>query len=243
MNYSYGGVAWNETCAVYLTRGKERRSSARKHYTERVPACFRAGGVPADAGGVAFLRYQEVEMSKATWFLRGVALACALCAAASPAMAAKDPARWTQGDKTKAQRMATLKKEINAAYAEQRTACKRKSSGSRNTCLKEARQVYQHDMAHAPQLLAAAPRGEVTERVVATTPSTPDTPVQPGATAYGSSSTGATGAGAGEVRGKDDAVPPSNGQTSGLPTPRMDQSDMQAPNQPPQGATPPVQQQ
>jgi hypothetical protein len=180
-------------------------------------------------------------MSKATCILRGVALACALCAAGSPAMAAKDPARWTQGDKTKAQRMATLKKEINAAYAEQQTACKRKASASRAACLKEARQVYQHDMAHAPQLLAAAPRGEVTERVVATTPAAPAAPTQPGGTAYGSSSTGATGSGAGTVNGKDDAVAPASGQTSGLPPPREDQPDMQAPNQP--QATTPVQQQ
>jgi hypothetical protein len=181
-------------------------------------------------------------MSKATCILRGIALACALCAAGTSAMAAKDPARWTQGDKTKAQRMATLKKEINAAYAEQQRACKRMSSGSRAACLKEARQVYQHDMANAPQLLAQAPRGEVTERIVSTTTVAPGTSTQSaGATAYGSSSTGATGAGT--VSGKDDAVPPSTGQAGGLPPPRVDQPDMQAPNQPPQGSTPPVQQQ
>ncbi|MCS0633157.1 hypothetical protein NX786_27865 [Telluria mixta] len=182
-------------------------------------------------------------MSKATCILRGVALACALCAAGSPAMAAKDPARWTQGDKTKAQRMATLKKEINAAYAEQQTACKKKSSANRAACLKEARLVYQRDMAHAPQLLAQAPRGEVTERVVSTTPA-PATPDQSaGSTAYGSSSTGATGSGAGTVSGKDDAIPPSTGQAGGLPPPRVDPSDTQAPTQPPQGSTVPVQQQ
>jgi len=176
-------------------------------------------------------------MSKATCILRGVALACALCAAGSPAMAAKDPARWTQGDKTKAQRMATLKKEINAAYAEQQTACKKKSSANRAACLKEARQVYQHDMAKAPQLLAQAPRGEVTERVVAATPAPAAPDQSAGSTAYGSSSTGATGAG-----GKDDAVPPSTGQAGGLP-PRVDPSNTQAPDQPPQGSTAPVQQQ
>lgn len=182
-------------------------------------------------------------MSKATCILRGVALACALCAAGSPAMAAKDPARWTQGDKTKAQRMATLKKEINAAYAEQQAACKRKASASRAACLKDARQVYQHDLAQAPQLLAAAPRGEVTERVVSTTPApaaaTPDQAA--GSTAYGSSSTGSTGSGAGTVSGKDDAMPPSAGQSGGLPP--VDQPDPQSPNQPPQGSTPPIQQQ
>jgi hypothetical protein len=184
-------------------------------------------------------------MNKASSILRGAWIACALCAASVPALAdshpraAKDPARWTTGDKTKAQRMATLKKEINAAYAEQQSACRHKSSGSRAGCLKEARQVYQHDMAHAPQLLAAAPRGEVTERVVSTTPATPETPAQPGASAYGSSNAGAaTGSG-----GKDDAIPPSSGQAGGLPPPRMDEQDMQAPNQPPAGNSPPVQQQ
>ncbi|MFS2028369.1 hypothetical protein ACL58G_18965 [Massilia sp. GER05] len=182
-------------------------------------------------------------MSKATCILRGVALACALCAAGSPAMAAKDPARWTQGDKTKAQRMATLKKEINAAYAEQQTACKKKSSAKRASCLKEARMVYQRDMASAPQLLAQAPRGEVTERVVSTTtaPATPDQ--SSGSTAYGSSSMGATGSGADTVNGKDDAIAPSSGQTGGLPPPRVDPSDNRAPDQPPQGSTVPVQQQ
>ena len=178
-------------------------------------------------------------MNKATCILRGVALACALCAAGTPAMAAKDPARWTQGDSTKTQRMATLKKEINAAYAEQQTACKRKSSGKRDACLKQARQIYQRDMANAPRLLAQAPRGEVTERVVSTTPAAPATSTQPGTTAYGSTGAGTTGSGndmgnaTGTVSGKDDAVPPSSGQTGGLPPPRMD----------PQGSTPPVQQQ
>ena len=182
-------------------------------------------------------------MSKATCILRGVALACALCAAGSPAMAAKDPARWTQGDKTKAQRMATLKKEINAAYAEQQTACKKKSSAHRTSCLKEARQIYQRDMTNAPRLLAQAPRGEVTERVVSTTtaPATPDQ--SSGSAAYGSSSMGATGSGTGTVDGKDDAMPPSAGQTGGLPPPRVDPSDNRGSDQPPQGSTVPVQQQ
>jgi hypothetical protein len=103
--------------------------------------------------------------------------------------------------------------------------------------------VYQRDMANAPQLLAQAPRGEVTERVVSTTtaPATPDQPA--GSSAYGSSSTGATGSGAGTVSGKDDAMPPSAGQTGVLPPPRVDPSDTQAPNQPPQGSTVPVHQQ
>jgi len=183
-------------------------------------------------------------MNKATCILRGVALACALCAAGTPAMAAKDPARWTQGDSTKGQRMATLKKEINAAYAEQQSACKRKASGKRDACLKQARQVYQHDMANAPRLLAQAPKGEVTERVVSTTPATPATSTQPGSTAYGSSGAGMTGSGGatGTVSGKDDAIPPSSGQTGGLPPPRIDPQGMQPQSQP-QGSTTPVQQQ
>jgi hypothetical protein len=171
-------------------------------------------------------------MNKATCILRGVALACALCAAGTPAMAAKDPARWTQGDSTKAQRMATLKKEINAAYAEQQTACKRKSSAKRDACLQQARQIYRHDMANAPRLLAQAPRGRVSERIVSTTPAATGMPTQPGATAYGSSGAGMTGSGSatGTVGGKDDAVPPS--------------SNMRPQNQnQPQGSTPPVRQQ
>jgi hypothetical protein len=182
-------------------------------------------------------------MNKASSILRGAWIACALCAASVPALAgdhpkaAKDPARWSTGDKTKAQRAATLKKEINAAYAEQQTACKHKSAGSRASCLKDARQVYQHDMAQVPQLLAQAPRGKVSERVVSRTTAAPAAPAQPGATAYGSSGAATTGSGS----GKDDAVPPNTGQTSGLP-PSMDQSDTQTPIQQPQ-ATPPVQQQ
>jgi len=180
-------------------------------------------------------------MSKATCILRGVALACALSAAAVPAMA-KDPARWTQGDKTKAQRMATLKKEINAAYAEQQGACKRKASGKRDACMKQARQVYQRDLNNAPRLLAQAPQGSVSERVVSTTTVPATTPSQQGgATAYGSSSTGATGSGSG--MNNTDAVPPTSGRAGGLPPPRTDQSDMPAPNQPPAAGTPPVQQQ
>jgi len=180
-------------------------------------------------------------MSKATCILRGVALACALSAAVAPAMA-KDPARWTQGDKTKAQRMATLKKEINAAYAEQQTACKRKASGKRDVCMKQARQIYQRDLNNAPRLVAQAPRGEVTERVVSTTTVPASTPAQQGgATAYGSSSAGATGSGS--SMGTTDAVAPASGQTGGLPPPQTDPSGMTAPNQPPAGSPPPVQQQ
>jgi len=149
-------------------------------------------------------------------------------------MAAKDPARWTHGDSTKSQRMATLKKEINAAYAEQQTACKRKSSGKRDACLQQARQIYQRDMANAPRLLAQAPKGRVSERVVSTTPAATGTSTQPGASAYGSSGAGMTGSGgaSGTVGGKDDAVPPSSS---------MEPQDQ--PRNQPQGSTPPVQQQ
>ena len=177
-------------------------------------------------------------MNKATCILRGVALACALCAAGTPAMAAKDPACWTQGDSTKSQRMATLKKEINAAYAEQQTACKRKASSKRDACMKQARQIYQHDMANAPHLLAQAPRGRVSERIVSTTPAATGTSTQPGATAYGSSGAGMTGSGGatGNVNGKDDTVPPSGNMQP------QDQPQDQPQNQP-QGSTPPVQQQ
>lgn len=183
-------------------------------------------------------------MSKSAFIVRGIALACALGAASLPALAQNPtkqsgPARWYKGDSTKQQRTATLKKEINAAYAEQQSACRHESSGQRSACLKQARQTYQHDMAHIPQLLAAAPSGGVNERVVSTTTGMPDTPAgQGGASAYGSSGGGATGSGSGT--GSVDAIPPNNGQAGGMPPP-IDQPNPVQPMQPPQtsGANPP----
>jgi hypothetical protein len=175
---------------------------------------------------------------KTTLILRGIVVACALSAASLPALA-KNPTQ--QSAASQQARKATLKKEINAAYAEQQSACKREASGQRAACLKQARQTYQHDLASVPQLLADAPGGSVTERVVSTTTAAPDA-TQGGASAYGSSGGGSTGSGSGSV----DAVPPANGQSGGLPPPIDQPSPVQPtrPTQPPggdTGTTPPVQ--
>lgn len=138
--------------------------------------------------------------------LSAAALACALCSASlaasgqapdrsgdkavAPAVAHKqareiakgDPARWYRADKTDAARMRTLKKEIAAAYTEAKSACYKRPAASRASCLKSARNTWQHDMSNAPALLAAAPVSEsFTERV----------------STMGSSQGGATGSGTG----------------------------------------------
>jgi hypothetical protein len=141
----------------------------------------------------------EVEMSKASLILRGAMVACALCTASLPALAAtqaqhgKAPARGYTGDSTQQQRPAILKKEINAAYAEQQSACRKHSSSQRSSCLQQARQTYRNDMANIPQLVASAPTGSVSERVVSVTTA----PAAGGTTAYGSSGAGSTGSGSG----------------------------------------------
>lgn len=169
-------------------------------------------------------------MSNSTIIAGGIALACALSAATLPVFAA---------DSTPAQRKATLTKEINAAYAEQKTACQRQAASTRSSCLSAARTTYQHDLASMPRLLADAPSGGVSERVVSTTPATPNTPNAPvasGANAVGGSgSTGTTGS------GSTDAIPPAAAQSGGVPPP-VDQPDPAQPTQPPQGV-PPTQQQ
>lgn len=180
-------------------------------------------------------------MKKSTLIASGIALACALSAATVPAFAhgadkSAGPARWSTGDSTPAQRKATLTKEINAAYAEQKTQCQRQAASKRAGCLSAARTTYQHDLAGMPRLLADAPSGGVSERVLTTTPATPDTPVAAGASAVGGSgATGTTGS------GSTDAIPPANAQSGGVPPP-VDQPDPAQPTQPPQGV-PPTQQQ
>jgi hypothetical protein len=123
---------------------------------------------------------------------RMVAVACILCASSAGASAAQnkhgsDPARWYKGDSTNAQRMQVLKKELNAAYAEQTAACKKKKSGKQSACLKEARANFQRDSANARQLVANAPQSSITERVVSVTPAGGQDTTQPGATAVGGS--------------------------------------------------------
>jgi hypothetical protein len=65
-----------------------------------------------------------------------------------------EPARWSQGDVTNADRARTLRKEIGAALAEAKQGCKQAPASERSACLKEAQQTYQNDMAKVPQLLA-----------------------------------------------------------------------------------------
>lgn len=178
---------------------------------------------------------------KTTLILRGMVVACALSAASLPALA-KNPAQ--QSGASQQARKATLQKEINAAYADQQRACRHEASGQRAACLKQARQTYQQDMANMPQLLADAPTGSVTERVVSTTTAPPDA-TQGGASAYGNSGGGSTGSGssASSGSGSVDAIPPNNGQSGGLPPP-IDQPNPVQPTQPQNGEsgnTPPVQ--
>jgi hypothetical protein len=153
-------------------------------------------------------------MRQPSFTLRAV-LAAALCAgsvvavaqdtdrAVPPAVAHKqkaeiakgDPARWYRGDNTDKARLRILKKEIAAAYTQAKTACRQAAPSERASCLKQARDIYQHDMASAPSLVAQAPTSEVTERV--TTEVILPGGAAPGAGQVGGSRTGtATGAGA-----------------------------------------------
>jgi hypothetical protein len=195
---------------------------------------------------------------------RMVAVACILCASSAGASAAQnkhgnDPARWYKGDSTQSQRMQVLKKELNAAYAEQTAACKKKSSSKRSACLKEARANYQRDSANARELVANPPQSEITERVVSTTPIGGQSGTQPGSSAYGGSGAGATGSGSSgsSGAGTSQSGAPINGPTqsgsnnangsqSGSGTTQSmgagtgaTQSDTQ--DQPRAGAVPPVQ--
>ena len=132
-------------------------------------------------------------MNMTTLSLRTIAMACALCAATVPALA-----QTAQKSGSKQQSMATLKKEINAAYAQQKRECGRQAASERTSCLNQARQTYRDDMANAPQLVASAPRGSVTERVVSTTTSESGGTT---ASATGSSQGGATGSSQGGATG------------------------------------------
>jgi hypothetical protein len=207
---------------------------------------------PGRAGRRRLSPFEEIEMTSTSTIVRGIVVACALSAASLPALA------QTQAKAAgSAARKATLTKEINAAYAEQQGACKRAASSQRAACLKHARTTWQHDLANMRALLADAPSGGVTERIVATSAAAPaprapatDASARDGASAYGRSGSGVTGssagsgtgssAGAGSGAGSIDAIPPTGGQAGGLPPP-IDQPNPVAPTQPPQGNTPRVQ--
>lgn len=97
-----------------------------------------------------------------------MALLAACCAAQAqvtpPEVAARqaqelqrgDPARWSKEDRTSAQQMATLRKEINAALAEARTACKQMPGTERASCMSEAQATYRADLGNMRQQLANA---------------------------------------------------------------------------------------
>ncbi|KQV84923.1 hypothetical protein ASD15_07205 [Massilia sp. Root351] len=67
-----------------------------------------------------------------------------------------DPARWTREDRTPAQQMATLRKEINAALAEARAECKQLAQQERADCMKEAQATYAADIGNMRQQIANA---------------------------------------------------------------------------------------
>lgn len=60
-----------------------------------------------------------------------------------------DPARWFREDATAAQRLRTVQKEIAAGLQEAQGNCKRMATAERASCLKEARAIYQKEMAGA----------------------------------------------------------------------------------------------
>ena len=60
-----------------------------------------------------------------------------------------DPARWYRPDRTLAAQRHTLQKEINAALAEQLSACRKLPADQRGPCVREARGIYRQDMAAA----------------------------------------------------------------------------------------------
>ena len=99
--------------------------------------------------------------------LLGMAIACAAWSAqaqdSTPPLnvqlqqqeiAKGDPARWYREDTTSAEQARTLRKEIGAALAEAKLACKQAPAAERGACLKEAQQTYQRDMAAVPQMMA-----------------------------------------------------------------------------------------
>lgn len=59
-----------------------------------------------------------------------------------------DPARWHQEDATMQARMRTLRKEIAAGLQENLGACRSQPAAERSACMREARSIYQQEMAN-----------------------------------------------------------------------------------------------
>lgn len=64
---------------------------------------------------------------------------------------AGDPARWYQEDVTPRARAATSTKEAGAAYREAQIECRKNIPAARSACLREARTMFQQDLADARQ--------------------------------------------------------------------------------------------
>lgn len=65
----------------------------------------------------------------------------------------KDPARWSIEDTTPKARYQTLKKEADAAQRENLKQCKAMAANEKKECMKEAKTLYQQDLARAKQAL------------------------------------------------------------------------------------------
>lgn len=60
-----------------------------------------------------------------------------------------DPPRWHQEDSTVAARLQTIRKETAAGLQENLGACRSQPAAERAACIKEARAIYQLEMAGA----------------------------------------------------------------------------------------------
>jgi len=60
-----------------------------------------------------------------------------------------DPPRWHQEDSTVAARLQTIRKETAAGLQENLGACRNGPAADRPACIKEARAIYQQEMAGA----------------------------------------------------------------------------------------------
>jgi len=95
----------------------------------------------------------------------GIGMSAGAAAQSTPAATAQhqqrelargEPARWMKEDNTIQAQLATKKKEIGAALNEALAECKRAQASERGTCVKEARETYRNDMAHARDLVTAS---------------------------------------------------------------------------------------
>jgi hypothetical protein len=113
-----------------------------------------------------------------------------------------DPARWHRAENSPQARLSIQKKEIAAAYAEAKTACRKGAAAARSQCMKEAQLAYRHDMARAPMLAARGPNPEVLKQV-----SPIDTSGGPGETQVGGAgTTSSTEAGSADSAAKRSAM-------------------------------------